>query len=157
PDFLSFDQTYRAFGELSREHIKAYLSFIYRGANYIDRKISEKTNFSAGLKLEHINVSDAATPGTYLLLGAPLFIRYDNADNALDPTQGVSIVYSATPYQSLFHSNQHFVKQRLTSCFYAPLGTPRLVLAFRTQFGSIAGTERENVPLPKLFLGGSED
>jgi len=157
PDFLTFDQTYRAFGELSRENIRAYLAFIYRGANYIDRKIDEKTNFSAGMKLEHINVSKSASNGTYLVLGLPLFIRYDNADNALDPTQGVSVVYSATPYQSLFHANQHFVKQRLTTTFYAPLGTPRFVLAFRTQFGSIAGTRRENVPLTKLFLGGSEN
>jgi len=157
PDFLTFDQTYRAFGELSRENIRAYLAFIYRGANYIDRKIDEKTNFSAGMKLEHINVAKSASNGTYLVLGLPLFIRYDNADNALDPTQGVSVVYSATPYQSLFHANQHFVKQRLTTTFYAPLGTPRFVLAFRTQFGSIAGTRRENVPLTKLFLGGSEN
>ncbi len=157
PDFLTFDQTLRAFAELSRENIKAYLAFIYRGASFIDRKLSPKTNFSVGLKAEHINVSDSASNGTYLVLGLPLFIRYDNSDNFLDPTQGLSIVYSATPYQSLFHSNEHFVKQRLTTCFYAPLGTPNFVLAFRTQFGSIAGTERENVPMTKLFLGGSEN
>lgn len=157
PDFLTFDQTYRAFGELSRENIRAYLAFIYRGAQYIDRKIDSKTNCSAGMKIEHINVMNSASNGTYLVFGIPLFIRYDNADNVLDPTQGVSIVYSATPYQSLFHSNQHFIKQRLTTCFYAPIGTPKLVFAFRTQFGSVGGTEQENVPLPKLFLGGSEN
>ncbi len=56
PDFLTFDQTYRAFGELSRENIRAYLSFSYRFAQYIDRKIDPKTNVSAGMKLEHINV-----------------------------------------------------------------------------------------------------
>ncbi len=157
PDFLAFDQTYRVFAEASRENIKAYHAFIYRGGNYFDYKIDEKTNFSAGAKVEHINVSHAATDGTYLLAGLPLFIRYDNADNFLDPTKGFSIVYSATPYQSLFHSNEHFVKQRLTSTFYIPIRTPRFVLALRTQFGSIAGTERDNVPLTKLFLGGSED
>ena len=157
PDFLTFDQTYRALGELSRENIRAYLAFIYRGANYIDRKIDAKTTVSAGMKLEHINVSNSASNGTYLVLGAPLFIRYDNSDNFLDPTQGISIVYSATPYQSLFHSNQHFVKQRLTTCFYAPIATPKLVLALRVQFGSVAGTDRENIPMTKLFLGGSEN
>ena len=157
PDFLTFDQTYRALGELSRENIRAYLAFIYRGANYIDRKIDAKTNVSAGMKLEHINVANSASNGTYLVLGAPLFIRYDNSDNFLDPTQGISIVYSATPYQSLFHSNQHFVKQRLTTCFYAPIVTPKLVLALRAQFGSVAGTDRKNIPMTKLFLGGSEN
>jgi len=157
PDFLTFDQTLRAFGELARINIRAYLAFIYRGANYIDRKIDEKTNFSAGMKLEHINVSKSASNGTYLLLGLPLFIRYVDTDNFLDATQGFSVVYSATPYQSLFHANQHFVKQRLTLNFFAPLGTPRFVLALRTQFGSVGGAKQQDVPLTKLFLGGSED
>jgi translocation and assembly module TamA len=157
PDFLAFDQTYRVFGEISRENIRAYHAFIYRAANYLDWKFNAKTNGSVGLKIEHLIVSNSASEGAYLLMGLPLFVRYDNSDNFLDPTQGLSIVYSITPYQSMFYSNQHFAKQRLTGTFYAPLGTPKLVLAFRTQFGSIAGTRRENVPLTKLFLGGSEN
>ena len=35
--------------------------------------------------------------------------------------------------------------------------TKRFIFAGRLQFGSIAGARRENVPLPLLFLGGSED
>jgi translocation and assembly module TamA len=157
PDFLRFDQTYRVFGELARENIRAYHAFVYRLANYIDRKFDAKTNGSIGLKAEHFIVTDSASNGTYLLLGLPLFIRYDNSDNFLDPTRGLSIVYSITPYQSMFYSNQHFAKQRLTATFYAPLGSSKFSLAFRTQFGSIAGARRENVPLTKLFLGGSEN
>ncbi|HSX37204.1 MAG TPA: autotransporter assembly complex family protein [Chlamydiales bacterium] len=157
PDFLTFDQTYRAFGELSQENIKPYHAFIYRFANYIDRTINPETNISLGMKLEHIHVFESASNGTYLLLGAPFFIRYYNADNFLDPTRGLSICYSITPYQSLFFSNEHFMKQRLTSTFYIPMGTPKLIFAFRAQFGSIAGTERDHIPLSKLFLGGSEN
>ncbi len=156
-DFLTFGQTYRAFGELSRENINPYLSFIYRGAQYIDRNLDPETSFSAGMKLEHINVSKSAVSGTYLLLGVPLFFRYENIDDALDPTQGVALIYSATPYQSLFFSNQHFVKQRLTGNFYIPFGHRRFTLALRAQFGSIAGATQKNVPMPKLFLGASEN
>ena len=157
PDFLTFDQTYRALGEISRENIRSYLAFIYRFANYIERKINPKTNFSAGMKIENIRVFHSASNGTFFLLGVPLFVMYDGADNLLDATQGFTITYSATPYQSLLHSNQHFVKQRLTTNFYIPLGTPRFVLALRAQFGSIAGADQNNVPLTKLFLGGSEN
>jgi translocation and assembly module TamA len=158
PNFLSFNQTYRAFGEVSQLNIHPYHSFIYRGANYIEKKVSEKTNFSAGLKIEHINVSKSASNGTYLVLGLPLFVNYTTADNILDATSGLSLVYSITPYQSLFFSNQHFVKQRITGTFYLPVDPyKKITLALRAQFGSIAGTKQPNVPLTKLFLGGSED
>ncbi len=158
PDFPSFDQAYRAFGELSRENIRAYLSFIYRFAHYLDWKIDAKRNLSAGMKLEHINVTHSASNGTYLLFGLPLFFRYDNADNFLDPGQGFALIYSATPYQSFFHGNQHFVKQRITGNAYIPFhSSKRFVLALRAQFGSIAGARQKNVPLTKLFLGGSEN
>ncbi len=156
-DFLTFDQTYRAFGELSRENINPYLAFIYRFAQYIDRILNPESAFSAGMKLEHINVSQAANPGTYLLVGIPLFIRYENADNALDPMRGVAIIYSITPYQSLFFSNEHFVKQRLTGNFYIPFAHKRFTLALRAQFGSIAGSHQKNIPMTKLFFGGSEN
>ena len=157
-DFPSFDQTLRAFGEISRENIHAYLSFIYRGASYIDWKIDPRFSLSGGMKAEHINVSHAAATGTYLLLGVPFFLRYDYADSVMDPTQGCSVIYSGTAYQSLFASNQHFVKQRLTGNFYIPFDRDkRFVLALRTQFGSIAGSSEEGVPLTKRFLGGSVD
>jgi len=157
PDFLGTpDQSYRALGGLSRERIHPYLAFTWRFANYIERKIDSQHTFSAGLKLEHILVQDSATNGTYFILGLPLFMKYDRSDNVLDPHTGYTLVYSATPYQSMIHSNQHFVKQRLTTTWYFPLHS-NVVFALRSQFGSIAGAEREDVPLPKLFLGGTED
>lgn len=157
PFFLRLDQSYRALGELSREDITAYISFSYRFANYIERKVTNRKTFSAGLKIEHINVSRSASNGSYLLIGLPLFGKYNSTENLLDPSKGYSLVYQVTPFQSMDHAQQHFIKQRLTGCVYIPLWTPRCVLAFRMQFGSIAGARQKNVPLPKLFLGGSED
>lgn len=158
PDFLTFDQTYRALALVSRVNIHAYLSFMYRFANYIDRPIDNKRFISGGLKIDHITVSDSASNGTYFLIGIPFFGRYDASDDPLDPKTGYTLAYSATPYQSLSHGSQRFIKQRVTGTFYIPL-TPgkKIILALRAQVGSIAGTKQRNVPLPKLFLGGSED
>jgi translocation and assembly module TamA len=152
PDFLIFDQTYRALAEATRENIPAYHDIIYRGANYIEQK-----NKAIGLKLEHINVFHSASNGEYLLVGLPIFLKYDTTDSEMDPTRGYKIVYQVTPYQSCFHANQHFVKQRLTSTFFIPMGSKNFVFAGRVQFGSIAGTRHHHIPMPKLFLGGSED
>ncbi len=157
-DFWTMDQTYRALGEVARENIRPYLAFSYWGGNYIERKIDTQRSVSVGLKVEHINVSESASNGTYMLIGMPFFGKYTTAEDPLDPIKGYSIVYQATPYQSLFHANQRFFDQRITGTLYIPVIPEKfLVLAFRAQFGSIAGARQKNVPLTKLFLGGSED
>lgn len=157
PDFLIMDQVYRAIAAISREHINPYIAFTYSGANYIDRKFSEKGSGSLGLEVDHITVSNSASNGTYLLMGLPLMGKYNNADEILNPTRGYTITYQGTPYQSLAHGSQQFYKQRLTTTFYMPVGTKNCVFATRIQVGSIAGTNQKNIPLPILFLGSSED
>lgn len=157
PDFLTQDQTYRALAQIEREAIHAYTSFTYAFANYIDKKFDNRNNISIGLDGAHYVVSNSASNGSYLLAGLPFFVRYNTSDDLLNPTRGYTIVYQATPFQSLWASNQHFYKQRLTTTFYIPMGTKRAIFAARLQFGSIAGTRQRNVPLPILFLGGSED
>lgn len=158
PDFLRFDQTYRALAEINHENIHPYHSLSYRFANYIERPVPPYSFFSAGLKIDHIHVTNSATNGTYLVMGLPLFGKYERIENLLDPKQGYTLVYSMTPYQSLFKAHVRFVKQRFTGTCYIPIfPNHRLILALRLQAGSIAGTAQENVPMTKLFFGGSEN
>ena len=158
PDFLTVDQSYRAVAGLSREKIHPYLAFTYYLHNFIEKRWERIWTFSAGIEADHITVSQSAANGTYCLVSLPLFMRYDQSNHPLDPSKGFTIVYSVKPYQSCFYGNQQFVKQRLTGTCYFPLGfEKKLVLALRAQFGSIAGTDQRNVPLPKLFLGGTEN
>lgn len=158
PDFLTVDQTYQAYAEATRENIHPYLAYSYGGGNLVERKIDSKRTFSTEFKVEYVNVLDSASNGAYLLAGLPLFYKYDTSNSPLDPTHGMTITYSIAPYQSLFHQEQRFAKQWLNSTFYIPLiPSKKVVLALRAQAGSIAGASRKNVPLPMLFLGGSED
>ncbi len=158
PDFWTFDQNFSAFGGASREDITAYLACTYGESNRIERQIDERHSASIGIKGEYISVHKSANNGHFSLLGLPLFIKYSTADAPLNPTKGYSLAYSATPYQSLNEGYPRFVKQRLTGNFYIPFSDDRkVVLALHAQFGSIAGARQKYVPLPKLFLGGSED
>lgn len=157
-DLFAEDQTYRALAQIERQDIRAFLAFTYRFANYLDQKIDHRRNFSIGLEVQHIHVADSASNGSYLLVDMPIFARYNTTDDLLNPTKGHTIVYQPHFFQSLEHGNQHFIKQRLTSAFYLPIGVKkRLIFAARLQFGSIAGARQKNIPLPILFLGGSED
>jgi translocation and assembly module TamA len=162
PDFLNTpQQSYRIAADLSSEKISPYHAFTYQAANFLERKWElpkGRQSASIGLKVEHVHVSNSASNGTYLLLGLPIYAEYDTSDDQLNPTKGMSFVYQAIPYQSLFQGGKRFVKQRVTGTTYIRL-TPgkRMVLALRAQLGSIAGARQPNIPLPILFLGGSID
>lgn len=158
PDFLRLDQTYKIWGEVSRENIYPYLAHTYYAAQRIERMMDRRKGGSIGVEFEYIGVEKSASNGHYTLMGLPVLLKYNTTDSDLNPTKNYSIVYQCTPYQSLLHGDQHFIKQRLTGCVYLPLTQSKnCVFAFRTQFGSVAGARRENVPLPLLFLGGSLD
>jgi translocation and assembly module TamA len=157
PDFLTQDQSLKLLAQVERQHIHAFIALALRGSSIIDRKIDEQKNFSVGLTLENIDVTNSANNGDYLLLTVPMLIKYNTADDQLNPTKGFTITYQPQPFQLLKNGCHGFLKQRLTGTFYIPLGTSRFVFAGRVQFGSILGTKQKNIPLPVLFLGGSED
>lgn len=157
PDFFIEDQTLRAVGQIERQDIKAFTAFVYRFASFLDRKMDNRRNFSIGLEIQHLNVNGSANDGTYNLLDLPIFARYNAADELLNPTQGYSIVYQPHFFQSLDRGQERFIKQRLTTTFYIPLIKKWFIFAGRFQVGSITGTKQKNIPLPHLFLGGSED
>lgn len=157
PDFFVENQTLRSVAQIERQDIKAFVAFIYRAASYLDRKVDELRNFSIGLEVQHINVANSANNGVYNLIDLPIFAKYNTADDLLNPTKGYSIVYQPHFFQSLDHGSERFIKQRLTTTIYMPLIQKWFILAGRVQFGSIAGSKQKNIPLPLLFLGGSED
>lgn len=158
PDFLRYDQALSLMGVASRENITPYLAFTYGESNFIERRIDEKRFFSIGLKGEYITVHESANDGSFFLLGLPITFKYDGSNSPVDPTKGTLLSYSATPYQSVQKGHVHFVKQRFVLNGYFPLmENKRVVLALHAEFGSIAGARQTQVPLPKLFLGGSQD
>lgn len=156
PDFLQYDQVLSMMGEVSRENIQPYLAFTYGESNFLERRIDHKQTFTIGLKGEYITVHQSANNGLFFLLGLPVTFKYDASNSPVDPTTGTLLSYSATPYQSLQETNVHFIKQRLVMNAYFPLmENQRVVLALHSEFGSIAGARQKEIPLPKLFLGGS--
>ena len=158
PDFLTNDQLFRALVYLNRERYHPYTAFIYGLGTYLDKTIDDFRFFTIGFEAAHYNVTHSATNGTYALIGLPVMMRYDRSNDPMDPTIGYTFVYQATPYQTVLHSAHRFIKQRLTTTFYIPLNKSKwVILALRAQFGSIAGAARKNIPLPVLFLGGSDD
>nr|NGX44813.1 Translocation and assembly module TamA [Candidatus Anoxychlamydiales bacterium] len=79
-------------------------------------------------------------------------------NNLLNPTHGQTIIYRAQPFKNTINSSKYFFKQTLIYNLYIPLEKNRnFILAIRMTLGSIFGANVFDLPLTKLFLGGSDD
>ena len=85
-------------------------------------------------------------------------MRHSTANHLLNPTEGHTIIYRVTPYSSVDQNKSFFFKQTLIGQFYFPVSKGDFfVFALRAQIGSIIGPQVNDLPLTKLFLGGSDD
>lgn len=159
PDFLKVDQDYVLRLEGTREKIPSvYLDFNYSMISRIDTRFSKKIETSIGFKMEYDEITQSGNNGNFFLLSLPFYLKNSTANNLLNPTKGYTIIYRAIPYKNVINSAKYFLKQKLTYNLYIPIGSNRtLVLASRLQLGSVMGANVFDVPMSKLFLGGSDD
>lgn len=158
PDFLRLNQNYLWQLEGMREKVTAYIADTYSLQNLLERYFSKRNYFSIGIRGEFVDVTHSISNGTFTLLSLPIYYKFTDVKNILDPTSGVIANYWFSPYQAVTHEKSTFLKQLLTAAFYAPLTPGRnIVLALRMQAGSIVGSSLTQIPFPKRFLGGSDD
>lgn len=158
PDFLIRDQDFIAQANVVRENVVPFLSFTYRGGLRLDRQFNPRLFLSYGVKGEFITVRESNDNGDFTLVAPPVFVRYSTANSLLNPTEGFSTGYKVTPYFSVGDNKSFFLKQTLIANYYLPTSKSQwLVLAFRSQIGSIAFAPLSKIPFNKRFLGGSDD
>jgi translocation and assembly module TamA len=158
PDVIRLYQNYVCQFDVLTQNIYVCHYQDYGLAQRLDRRINDKIDFSMGIKAEYVNVTHSINNNKYVLLSTPLFLKYTTADQILNPTEGINLTYQPSFYLITNKSKTTFLKQKLSSAFYLPIFENKsLVLAFNFQFGSIASAPIQDIPIPKLFFGGSED
>ncbi|WP_230278915.1 autotransporter assembly complex family protein [Croceicoccus sp. Ery15] len=92
---------------------------------------------------------------TYFVAALPGEVIYDKSDDLLDPTRGWRISLFASP--EISHtggSRSTYLRSWLEGRYYQPVNE-KLVVAGRAKFGTITGTDIENIaPSRRLFAGG---
>jgi translocation and assembly module TamA len=156
PDFLLRDQDFLVTGELAQDTPPAYTSRHLRVQPGIEQHFHDHlVTAGEGLSYEKGNLTAFSGPSHYKLVGAPLYLRYDDTGSLLDPTQGWRGGIETTPYYGLDEQSPTFLSTRLSSSLYIPiLPTGRLVSANFLRIGSILGTSRDNLPADKRFYVG---
>jgi translocation and assembly module TamA len=120
-------------------------------------RVDETLSFQGGLKYERGQTSDVLGQVDYQLIGAPLTIRYDTTDKPLDPSRGIRLTGTVTPYPSFLGSSVGFTRANASaSAYYALDEDARYILAGRAGLGSLFGAPNDisNIPSNYRFYTG---
>jgi translocation and assembly module TamA len=153
PDLLATDQDLVASATAESEQLDAYNRrrvLVYSG---LEQRFSDVWTAGAGLQAERTHIEESAGTFDYTLYGLPLFLRRDDTNDLLDPTEGSRQTLSTTPY---FGPDLGFFSSRLQGSVYRALDDKGdYVLAGFAAVGSIFGESLDALPKDKrLYAGG---
>lgn len=121
----------------------------------IRRRFSDTFSVQAGIEYERGQTSDVLGKVDYTLVGIPLSLRYDSTDSQLDPTRGIRLTASVSPYPKFLGSTVGVVEAKASfSTYYSLDQDSRYVLAGRVGFGSISGASLAEIPATRRFYAG---
>lgn len=138
-----------------REAQQSYVVDSAGGTVGLRHRFSDTFFAQVGVEGQAGRSQDALGKIDYRLVGVPVSVSYDSTDSLLDPTQGVRLTASATPYAAFFGSDPSiFVAKAQGSTYYALDEDARYVLAGRVGFGSISGASLDEIPANIRFFAG---
>jgi translocation and assembly module TamA len=124
----------------------------------VQRPLSKRWTGSVATSLEWARLKDQEGSRTSTLVGFPLWLYYDGANDRINPTKGTRLRLETTPYAGWFDKTVGFVVNEMTGSAYLPLDEARrFVLAGRARVGSIVGQSRADIPANKRFYAGGGD
>jgi translocation and assembly module TamA len=162
PDFLTVDQDFLATAEVANDTPIAYNSRREIATAGIERRIDHWLTGGFSFEAEQANVTQLAnvTPMTgtqhYELVGAPAYVKLDETDNLLNPTQGYRAQLNVTPAHTFSGSHLTLSTNVLSGSTYWALGSEqRAVLAGRLALASLDGAALSQLPSDqRVYAGG---
>jgi translocation and assembly module TamA len=158
PDFRRVNQDLVWQAQALQEDITAYNMHTYNFMGRVERKFTTRFRASMGGKAEELLVRESVDNGNFFLLEVPFYFRWSSANDLLNPTQGSTFQYIVYPAINFNRRARPYLFQEIIQSFYLPLTrTGSIVLAQKITVGSILSSSLNDVPVPKRFLGGSEE
>ena len=156
PHFLRDDQSLLGNFEIAHEETDAYDENRVKVGTALARKLRENLEASGGVSFELYRTKDSTGDHDYRLFGLPLSMRYDGSDALLDPTEGVRLGGTLTPYAGTANgAATAFTRFEATSSTYWSFGRrPDLTLALRGRYGLMLAQQTLDVPGSVRFYAG---
>lgn len=140
---------------VERDRTESYTSRLFNGTAGIRHRFSETFSIQGGVEYEKGQASDILGQIDYTLVGLPLSVTYDSTDNTLDPTRGMKLLASVTPYPAFLGSSVPMtIAKGIASAYWSLDEEARYVLAGRVGLGSIVGADLEDIPANRRFYAG---
>ena len=140
---------------VGREATQSYRSDAAAASIGIRHRWTDTISTQVGIEGQAGTARDALGRVDYRLVGIPVSLAYDSTDDPLDPTRGLRLTASATPYPAFLGSDPAIVVARAQGSGYLALDDDaRTVLAARVGFGSVSGASLAEIPASLRFLAG---
>ncbi len=140
--------------ELDEEEYRQTTFEIGGGVSHI---FSDELEGELGIAYQYAEIDDDLGSRTNELLLLPAKLTFDNRDDALDATEGVYVGLEATPFLALDAGDPAF-RLYADARTYVGFGeNDTIVLAGRTQLGSVTGASLVDVPPDMLFFSGGSN
>jgi translocation and assembly module TamA len=156
PDFLSIGQNLILVAEAEYEKTKGFTERFVSLSSLLERKWNPQTTTNLGLSYKQLRTTRSDDDGDYSLFKTPFQIDWNRTDNPLDPTRGYSLFFKTTPTTQLLSPQFFYAINNIIGTTYLPIGS-RTVLAFKGNFGTILGSNRQTIPSSERFYAGSEN
>lgn len=157
PDYLRQDQNLVWIVDYHHDYNKSFTEEAFSVSAIIERKWSDRLNFSYGGMYKLLRSERSAKNGVFDLLKTPLQLTWNGTDNMLDPTKGTTFVGKLIPTLQVASPKFAYCISSFTATYYQSLTkNKRHIFAAKLMVGSIFGGIKNNIPPPERFFAGSE-
>lgn len=140
---------------IQRERTNSYWSMTAGGTVSIRHRFTEFASVQLGVDAERGRVQDILGTTDYTLVGFQAAANYDSTDDLLNPTRGIRVTASVSPYAKAFGSTINLVQSKLqASAYYSIDDDSRYIIAGRINVGSLAGANLTDIPANRRFFAG---
>lgn len=158
PDFLQPRQDLILAMELEHEEVKAFREVSFTISGIIERQLNDKWRVSGGTTYTRLRNTHSDNNRTFTLFKIPIQSFWNNADNLMDPSNGLTLHLKTTPTLQTESPAFFYTTNWLNLTAYKSLGCDnRVILAGRATLGSIWGAPRNSIPPSERFYAGSDN
>ncbi len=157
PHFHGYDQDLIWVAEYDKLRNIAFHSRSYNLSGILQKRIRPQVESLMGLRLEWLHSRNFEGSHFYHLVKLPLQFKWSNANNLLDPTKGETLNIKVTPATNFLAPSFFYVSQTTQLSGYYSIINNHCTLAAKLVLGNILGANRNTIPPPDRFYGGSEN
>ena len=155
PHLWRSHQTFTLMLEAIQEHPEAYKKRGAGGLAKISRSFSTYWTTSLGVSYEISHLEKNGDRKVYKMPSLPVSLGYNTLNDILDPTSGVKILWTVTPFPKVKGAREAFVPISLEHSIHHSLDKfSHNVLSAFLNIGFMPGGHRQTLPADKLFYVG---